>query len=72
METVLTHRASPAEKEAIKKLQKRATALWWQAGHPGWAIWPVDTQHFMQDMSTPVKFNPSPLLKPRLLQKHLL
>jgi hypothetical protein len=60
METLLTHRAGAQEKETIKKLQRKATALWWQPGHPGWAIWPVDTHQFMQDMSTPVRTTPPP------------
>lgn len=54
MDTVLMQRVPPNEMDKIKKLLKKAAAAWWLPGHPGWAIWPIDTQHFMQDMSAPV------------------
>ena len=54
LEATLVQRLAAGEKESIKKLQKRASICWWQPGHPGWAVWPVDTQHFLQDMAAPV------------------
>jgi len=29
-------------------LQKGAVEAWWQPGHPGWAIWPADSEQFMR------------------------
>lgn len=54
LEASLVQRLGPAEKETVRKLQKKAAVCWWQPGHPGWAIWPVDTQQFIQDMVAPV------------------
>lgn len=31
----------------VRQLQPTAVAAWWQAGHPGWAIYPVDSETFM-------------------------
>lgn len=31
----------------VRALQPQAVAAWWQAGHPGWAIYPVDSEHFL-------------------------
>lgn len=31
----------------VRQLQPQAVASWWQPGHPGWAIYPVDSDHFM-------------------------
>lgn len=31
----------------VRQLQPTAVASWWQAGHPGWAIYPVDSEMFM-------------------------
>ena len=28
-------------------MQPQGVASWWQPGHPGWAIYPVDSDHFM-------------------------
>lgn len=54
MDAVLMQEVPTAERDKTKKLLKRAVAAWWLPGHPGWAIWPVDTQQFMQDAATPV------------------
>lgn len=56
LEATLIQRLPASDKDTIKKLQKQATSCWWQPGHPGWAIWPVDTQTFLQDMAVPVNF----------------
>ena len=73
MDTVLLQRVPQGEKDRIKKLLKQASAAWWLAGHPGWAIWPVDTQHFMHDMSAPVSLpmvtEDLPKYKPHLLSQ---
>ena len=31
----------------VRQLQPGAVASWWQPGHPGWAIYPVDSEQFM-------------------------
>ena len=31
----------------MRQLQPQAVASWWQPGHPGWAIYPVDSEQFM-------------------------
>ena len=31
----------------VRALQPQGVASWWQPGHPGWAIYPVDSDHFM-------------------------
>ena len=31
----------------MRQLQPQAVNGWWQPGHPGWAIYPVDSDSFM-------------------------
>lgn len=31
----------------VRNLQPQGVQSWWQPGHPGWAIYPVDSDHFM-------------------------
>lgn len=31
----------------VRALQPQALAAWWQQGHPGWAIYPVDSEQFL-------------------------
>ena len=31
----------------MRQLQPQAVASWWQPGHPGWAIYPIDSDQFM-------------------------
>ena len=31
----------------VRQLQPQAVAAWWQQGHPGWAIYPVDSEQFL-------------------------
>lgn len=38
---------TPAQREQVRQLQPGAVASWWQPGHPGWAIYPVDSEQFM-------------------------
>ena len=33
----------------------QAIHCWWQSGHPGWAIWPVDSHQFVRDMQGTVR-----------------
>ncbi len=31
----------------VRRLNPQGVAAWWHGGHPGWAIYPVDSDHFM-------------------------
>ena len=31
----------------VRTLQPQGVQSWWQPGHPGWAIYPVDSDHFL-------------------------
>ena len=31
----------------VRALQPQAVTAWWQQGHPGWAIYPVDSEQFL-------------------------
>lgn len=31
----------------VRQLQPQAVSAWWQQGHPGWAIYPVDSEQFL-------------------------
>lgn len=55
--TTTTHAALPAarpacalvpQRELVAQMQQEAAHSWWQQGHTGWAIFPVDTDHFLQ------------------------
>ena len=47
MEATLMAQQTPAQREQVRQLQPGAVASWWQPGHPGWAIYPVDSEQFM-------------------------
>lgn len=47
MEATLMAQQTPVQREQVRALQPQATAAWWQHGHPGWAIYPVDSDQFM-------------------------
>ncbi|KAL3159748.1 PSII 6.1 kDa protein [Trebouxia sp. C0009 RCD-2024] len=47
MEATLMAQQTPAQREQVRQLQPQAVSSWWQPGHPGWAIYPVDSEHFM-------------------------
>lgn len=47
MEATLMAQQTPAQREQVRQLQPQAVASWWQPGHPGWAIYPVDSEQFM-------------------------
>ena len=50
----------------MRQLQPGAVASWWQQGHPGWAIYPIDSEQFMasgaldHDVSVPTEAPPAP------------
>jgi len=47
MEATLMAQQTPAQREQVRALQPQAAAAWWQQGHPGWAIYPVESEQFM-------------------------
>ncbi len=36
------------DRQKASHLQKAAVEAWWQPGHPGWTIWPADSEQFMR------------------------
>lgn len=46
-EATLAAQLTPAQREALRALRPRAAAAWWQPGHPGWAIYPADSDAFL-------------------------
>jgi len=49
MEATLTGQLGGPQRDLARRLQRAAALAWWRAGHPGWAIWPVDTEAFMRN-----------------------
>jgi len=49
MEATLTGQLGGPQRDLTRRLQRAAALAWWRAGHPGWAIWPVDTEAFMRN-----------------------
>lgn len=47
MEATLMAQQTPAQRDQVRALQPQAAAAWWQYGHPGWAIYPVDSDQFL-------------------------
>lgn len=47
MEATLMAQQTPAQRDQVRALQPKAAAAWWQYGHPGWAIYPVDSDQFL-------------------------
>ncbi|KAK9790768.1 hypothetical protein WJX73_001816 [Symbiochloris irregularis] len=48
LEATLMAQLDASQRETLRKLQREASLSWWQPGHPGWAIWPVDSDSFMK------------------------
>jgi hypothetical protein len=47
MEATLMAQQTPGQREQVRQLQPSAVGSWWQSGHPGWAIYPVDSEQFI-------------------------
>jgi hypothetical protein len=47
MEATLMAQQTPGQRDQVRALQPRAAEAWWQPGHPGWAIYPVDSEQFL-------------------------
>ncbi|KAK9831959.1 hypothetical protein WJX81_003135 [Elliptochloris bilobata] len=66
MEATLMAQQTPSQREQVRQLQPGAVASWWQQGHPGWAIYPIDSEQFMASgaldhgVSVPTEAPPAP------------
>jgi len=49
-----------ARRAQVRQLQPGAVASWWQQGHPGWAIYPIDSEQFMASGALEVRPPPHP------------
>ncbi|KAL6767683.1 hypothetical protein ACKKBF_B36235 [Auxenochlorella protothecoides x Auxenochlorella symbiontica] len=47
MDATLMAQQTPSQRDQVRALQPAAVAAWWQGGHPGWAIYPVDSEQFL-------------------------
>jgi hypothetical protein len=47
MEATLMAQQTPSQRDQVAALQPQAAQAWWAPGHPGWAIYPVDSEQFM-------------------------
>ena len=52
MEAVFTTQQDAHEQQQVQGLQGQASDDWWLPGHPGWAIWPADSDEFLRQVST--------------------
>ncbi|MCJ1422318.1 hypothetical protein MMC29_000198 [Sticta canariensis] len=50
MEAVFTQQQGTYERGLVSQLQAAAADDWWRPGHPGWAIWPADSEHFLRQV----------------------
>ena len=55
LEATLVSQLQAPEREQLRKLQSEAASAWWQQGHPGWAIWPVDSDAFQKAANSQVE-----------------
>ncbi len=48
VEATLMAQQTPAQRDLVRQLQPQAAHSWWLNGHPGWAIFPMDSDQFIQ------------------------
>ena len=48
VEATLMAQQTPAQRDLVRQLQPQAAHGWWLNGHPGWAIFPMDSDQFIQ------------------------
>ncbi|KIY91843.1 hypothetical protein MNEG_16121 [Monoraphidium neglectum] len=46
MDVVPPARQTPAQRETVRQLQPRAERGWWESGHGGWTLFPVDSEQY--------------------------
>ncbi len=39
---------TPAQRDMMRHLQPQAIAAWWDSGHVGWTIFPMDSEQFLE------------------------
>jgi hypothetical protein len=62
MEAVLPVSQTDYDRQMVERLQRQAVKCWYQAGHPGWSIWPADSEQFVQGVCTqPGTVTPGPV-----------
>jgi hypothetical protein len=49
LEVVPLAQLSPQQRDMLRSLQSRAASAWWAGGHPGWTVFPLDTEQFCGD-----------------------
>lgn len=47
-EAILVAQLNPNQREMLRHMQPQAVAAWWAPGHTGWAIFPMDSDTFLQ------------------------
>jgi hypothetical protein len=47
MEVVPAALQTPEQRETVRQLQPRAERGWWESGHGGWTLFPVDTERYV-------------------------
>ncbi|KAK9841626.1 hypothetical protein WJX74_008974 [Apatococcus lobatus] len=50
MEATLPAQQNSQERETVVRLQQAASDCWWRPGHPGWSIWPADSEQFIRSV----------------------
>lgn len=60
VEATLMDQQTPAQRELVRQLQPRAADAWWEPGHPGWAIFPMDSEQFRQTRTLAIMNNWTP------------
>lgn len=48
VEAVLQAHQTPTQREMVRHMQPKAITAWWIPGHIGWAIFPMDSDAFLQ------------------------
>ncbi len=51
-EAILVAQLNPTQREMLRAMQPQAVAAWWAPGHTGWAIFPMDSDTFLQVRNT--------------------
>eukprot|EP00198_Chlamydomonas_reinhardtii_P001203 XP_001690538.1 predicted protein [Chlamydomonas reinhardtii] len=57
-EAILVAQLNPNQREMLRHMQPQAVAAWWAPGHTGWAIFPMDSDTFLQQPMGPPTSHP--------------
>lgn len=50
MEATLAGQLDAAGDAQLAALARAAAEAWWRPGHPGWSIWPADSEQFQRSV----------------------